>query len=203
MAPALKPPSTFIATRAPIADKTGMATWSFVKILQGWDTRLNNGLTTLGQLQGEISALTKISGRTEGIGTTVGNVDATGVMASPGMVAATAAAQGAVILPAGATGNTLGTAAMATAASFDPAGGAAAAQAAAQAHADSVAATAQANAQAFASNAANIAAGNLNIARMPLAGISVTITTAALTVGGTQGSMQFQGGILIAQTPAT
>jgi hypothetical protein len=35
------------------------------------------------------------------------------------------------------------------------------------------------------------------------AGISVTITTAALTVGGTQGSQTFTDGILTAQTPAT
>lgn len=34
-------------------------------------------------------------------------------------------------------------------------------------------------------------------------GISANITTAALTVGGTQGSMTFVAGILTAQTPAT
>jgi hypothetical protein len=36
-----------------------------------------------------------------------------------------------------------------------------------------------------------------------LAGLSVTITTAPLTSGGTQGSMTFTGGLLTAQTPAT
>ena len=35
------------------------------------------------------------------------------------------------------------------------------------------------------------------------AGISVTITTAAITVGGAQGSMTFKNGLLTAQTPAT
>ncbi|HEY3620719.1 MAG TPA: hypothetical protein VGK96_28280 [Candidatus Sulfotelmatobacter sp.] len=35
------------------------------------------------------------------------------------------------------------------------------------------------------------------------AGLSVTIITAALTLGGTQGSMTFSGGRLTAQTPAT
>lgn len=34
-------------------------------------------------------------------------------------------------------------------------------------------------------------------------GISVTIVTAKLTGGGVNGSMTFQNGILIAQTPAT
>lgn len=34
-------------------------------------------------------------------------------------------------------------------------------------------------------------------------GLSVTITTAALTVGGTQGSLTFTKGLLTAQTPAT
>lgn len=36
-----------------------------------------------------------------------------------------------------------------------------------------------------------------------LPGLSVTITTAPLTGGGTPGSMTFQNGILVAQTPAT
>lgn len=44
---------------------------------------------------------------------------------------------------------------------------------------------------------------NLATSQLPTAGISATITTAALTVGGTQGSMTFTNGILTAQTPAT
>lgn len=43
--------------------------------------------------------------------------------------------------------------------------------------------------------------GNFSQSTTP--GISATITTAALTVGGTQGSMTFTDGILTAQTPAT
>ena len=42
-----------------------------------------------------------------------------------------------------------------------------------------------------------------NFSQATPTGLSVTITTAALTALGTQGSMQFQNGILIAQTPAT
>ncbi len=42
-----------------------------------------------------------------------------------------------------------------------------------------------------------------NFSQSTPAGISVTITTAALTGGGTQGSMTFTAGILTAQTPAT
>lgn len=45
--------------------------------------------------------------------------------------------------------------------------------------------------------------GNLATSQLPTAGLSVTITTAALTVGGTQGSQTFTGGILTAQVPAT
>lgn len=45
--------------------------------------------------------------------------------------------------------------------------------------------------------------GNLATSQLPTAGLSVTITTAALTGGGTQGSMSFTNGILTAQTPAT
>lgn len=45
--------------------------------------------------------------------------------------------------------------------------------------------------------------GNLTTSQLPTAGITATIVTAALTSGGTQGSMQFTNGILTAQTPAT
>jgi hypothetical protein len=45
--------------------------------------------------------------------------------------------------------------------------------------------------------------GNLATSQLPTAGISATITTAALTSLGAQGSMTFVNGILTAQTPAT
>jgi hypothetical protein len=45
--------------------------------------------------------------------------------------------------------------------------------------------------------------GNLATSQLPTAGLSVTITTAALTGGGTQGSMIFTNGILTAQVQAT
>jgi hypothetical protein len=45
--------------------------------------------------------------------------------------------------------------------------------------------------------------GNLATSQLPTAGLSVTIITAALTGGGTQGSMTFTNGILTAQVPAT
>lgn len=45
--------------------------------------------------------------------------------------------------------------------------------------------------------------GNLATSQLPTAGISATITTAALTGLGSPGSMTFVNGILTAQTPAT
>ena len=45
--------------------------------------------------------------------------------------------------------------------------------------------------------------GNLATSQLPIAGISATITTAALTTLGTQGSMVFTNGILTAQVQAT
>jgi len=45
--------------------------------------------------------------------------------------------------------------------------------------------------------------GNIATSQLPASGLTVTITTAALTGGGTQGSMTFTNGILTAQTPAT
>jgi hypothetical protein len=111
--------------------------------------------------------------------------------------------QGAVILAAGSVGHTLGSAAMEAASAFDPHGAAAAAQTAAEAHADAVAATAQSNAEGFASNASNITSGNLALGRLPAVGLTVTITTAALTPTGTQGSQTFTNGVLTAQVQAT
>lgn len=45
--------------------------------------------------------------------------------------------------------------------------------------------------------------GNLATSQLPTAGLSVTITTAALTTLGTQGSMTFTNGLLTAQVQAT
>lgn len=45
--------------------------------------------------------------------------------------------------------------------------------------------------------------GRITTSQLPSSGLSVTIVTAALTTGGTQGSMTFTNGILTAQTPAT
>jgi hypothetical protein len=195
-----------------------MATWSFMKILQGWDTKLTNGLNQIGQLVGEINAAVKIQGRTEGIGTTVGEINSEGVVTPPGMTAATVGSQGAVVMPLGATNNGLGTAALADADAFDPSGAADTAQAnaesfatgaannaesAANTYTNSAAANALALAQSFSSNAANITSGNLALGRMPSAGLSATIVTAKLTVGGANGSMTFTNGLLTAQTPAS
>lgn len=45
--------------------------------------------------------------------------------------------------------------------------------------------------------------GNLATSQLPSAGLSVTITTAQLTTGGTQGSMTFTAGLLTSQVQAT
>lgn len=197
---AVKPASTFIPSRAPIADKDGMATWSFIKILQDWDTKLRNGLNSIGQITQDIPTATKILGRVA-IGTILQFISDGGVVQPNGIVSATDAAQGAVQLPVGSVGNTLGSAAMRPTTAFDPSGAAAAAQSAAETFASAAAAAAQGNAESFASNASNLASGTVAIGLLP--GISVTITTAKLTVGGTNGSMTFTNGILTGQVQAT
>jgi hypothetical protein len=45
--------------------------------------------------------------------------------------------------------------------------------------------------------------GKITETQLPSAGLSVTVTTAALTVGGTQGSQTFTNGILTAEVAAT
>lgn len=187
--------STFQGYSTPIADpKTGLVSWTWLKKFQQWDQQLTNGLNQIGQLQGEILASTVITGRSEGIGTTVGKINSTGVVTPPGMVPATDSDQGAVILPAGASSNILGSAALASTTDFDPTGAAATAQSNAETYADGVAATAQSNAEAFASDASNIATGTLATAR--LGGITGTVTLAMLTTGGTNGSLTFTHGLI-------
>lgn len=193
MADQLKPASTFVAARVPIVDDNKMATWNFLKILQDWDTKLRNGLNSIGQITQDIPASTNIVGRVA-IGLILQFIRDDGVVLPAGLPPATDAAQGAVILPSGATSNTLGTAAIEPSTAFDASGSAAAAQAAAETHADAVAATAESNAEAFATSA---------IAAAFAPGISATIVTAALTPLGATGSMTFTNGLLTAETPAT
>lgn len=201
MANSFKLPSSLIISQAPMVDKDGKATFAFLKLFQGMYASIVNAFNAEGQLISEISAQAVISGRTEGIGTTVGNLNDTGVITPPGLIPASDTAQGAVILPAGSTSNVLGSASQANASDFDPAGSAATAQSNAETFAAAAASAAQGNAEAFASNATNLSSGQIDVALLP--GLSVTVVTAALTTGGTQGSMVFTNGVLTAQTPAT
>jgi hypothetical protein len=202
MANKFKSPPALVISQSPMVDKnTGMATRAFLNLFLTMYTSLSNSINSLGELIGDISAEAVITGRTEGIGTTVGNINAGGVITPPGLIPATDAAQGAVVLPSGASSNTLGSAALASATAFDPAGAAAAAQANAEAHANTVAATAQSNAQTFASNASNLSSGTVAFGRLP--GITGTVTLAALTVGGTNGSLTFSNGVITAKVDPT
>ncbi len=71
---AVTPPPTFGALRSPIADKDGRMHRDWVKKFQEWEAKLYQTIN----LVGEIAAAVRIQGRTEGIGTTVGNLTATG-----------------------------------------------------------------------------------------------------------------------------
>jgi hypothetical protein len=196
--------NSFPALRVPIIDlKTGMMDWTWIQWFVDAQNRLQNGLNQLGQLKGNIAASTQIIGRSEGIGTTVQHLSDTGVIDSSGMTSATPTAQGAVILPEGASGNTLGSAAMQDRNAFDAVGAAATAQANAEGYTDTSSAATLTSAENFAKNASNITEGNLPIAQLPAAGITVTITTAKLTTLGANGSMTFQNGLLVAQVAAT
>ena len=60
--------------RAPISGPDGRVSWEWLKKFQEWEVKLAAGLTLLG----EIAANARIQGRTEGIATTVGNIDNVG-----------------------------------------------------------------------------------------------------------------------------
>jgi hypothetical protein len=187
-------PGAFAALQTPFLDpKTNQISWTWLQLLRVWQRLLSQGFDPDGSLTANISQAAVIIGRAA-IGILFQHIDNSGVVQSAGLVSATDAAQGAVVLPAGATSNTLGSAAIEPSGAFDPTGAAASAQTAAEAHADAVAATAQ-------SNAETTAAANLASAFAP--GISVTVTTAQLTSLGAQGSMTFTNGLLTAQVQAT
>ncbi len=196
MPSSLKPAPALVVSRSAIVNQDRTASWEFVKILQNWSTQIANSLNQLGQLIGTISANAVISGRSEGIGTTVQNIDSHGVVQPAGVTPATDVAQGAVVLPTGAPSNLLGSAALKAVSWFDPAGAAAAAQSNAETFATNAANTAQSNAEAFSSNASNLTSGTVPNAR--LAGISGSVTLAKLTVSGTNGSLTFTNGLITA-----
>lgn len=200
---------SFTTPNSPLLDpRTGSLTREWIKWFQNVAETVNTGFDPNGNYQGPIGANATIVGR-HTLATIVQHLSDAGVIQAAGidfsvtspnftqitgtaapaqLPTATSAAQGAVKLPVGAPGSTLGSAAFNNTGDFDAAGSAA---------------TAQANAEAFASDAANLTSGNLDIARMPTSGFSGTITTAKLTGLGANGSMTFMNGILTAQTPAT
>lgn len=189
------------ALQTPFLDANNRVSWTWLKLLQQWQEQLAAGFDSSGNLKSNIEPTVSIVGRSGTIGSILQNINASGVVQSVGMVSATDSSQGAVILPAGATSNVLGSASTEPSTAFDPAGAAAAAQSAAESFATGAANTAQSNAEAFASNASNLISGTVALPRLP--GISATITTAALTPTGMQGSMTFTNGVLTAQVQST
>lgn len=180
-----------------LVDSNGKATFALLKWMQNIGATINQGFDQQGNYQGPIGSRATIIGR-KYLATIVQHLSDLGIIDSAGLPAATDAAQGAVVLPAGATSNILGSAATKPTSAFDAAGSAAAAQVAAQGFATIAAATAQSNAEANAAIYTNTA-----IATAFSPGISVVITTAKLTTGGTNGSMTFADGLLIGQVAAT
>ena len=176
-----------------LVDDQRRATFGMLKWMQSVGKLVNQGFDQAGNYQGPIGSQATIVGR-RFLATIVQHLSDAGVIDSAGLPAASPTAQGAVKLAVGSVGNTLGSAAMESTASFDPSGSAAAAQANAEAFASSAAGTAQSNANTYTDS---------KVAAAFAPGISVTITTAALTGTGTQGSMTFTNGLLTAQVQAT
>lgn len=220
-APTLKPASTFPALRTPIIDtKTGLMDWAWIKWFQDAEQKLQNGLNQLGQLIGQINASTIIQGRTEGIGTTVGHIDNTGAALAPmvdfsrpylnkttdhindgagsplaggavahqALVASTPVAGQALVFN-GATWNPNAPGFSGLAGQINPA--------------TQMPPSGVTPGTYPAANVTVNAEGLVTAAAAGTVGISVAIVTAALTTGGTQGSMTFTNGLLTAQVQAT
>jgi len=182
-----------------LVDDQRRATFGMLKWMQSVGNLVNQGFDQAGNYQGPIGSQATIVGR-RFLATIVQHLSDAGIIDASGLPAASPTAQGAVKLAVGSVGNTLGSAAMESTASFDPSGSAAAAQSNAETFASSAAGTAQSNAETFAANASNITSGTLDNSRLN-GGLGVTITTFGPT---TNGSMTFDSsGRLIAQVQAT
>lgn len=71
---------------APIVDPgTGKMTWTFMKWFQDATTRIQSSLDQSGQFNGTIAASTKVGSRPEGIGTTLQNIDSSGIITAGGI----------------------------------------------------------------------------------------------------------------------
>lgn len=81
----LLPSSTFVASRAPIADTNGFATRGFLQLLILWDTILRNAFNQTGQIIISEIPDVPITGRTEPIGTTLQYIDSGGMILGPGI----------------------------------------------------------------------------------------------------------------------
>lgn len=181
-------------TSAKMLKADGTLEWAWFKYFIDTTQALNNALNILGQFNGVIGSGATVLGHGGTLATTIQHLtpsgqlvasQLTGVIASAQLPPADPALQGAVLLPAGAPSNTLGSAALQPDTAFDPAGAAAAAQAAAEAASDPIgsATAAQANANAYTNSKFTGA-------------LSHTVPLAKLTVGGADGSLTFTNGLL-------
>lgn len=228
----LKPASTFVPARSAIADKNGMATWSFIKILQDWDTKLRNSLNSNGQFVGDISPTSLIVGRVA-IGNILQYIDDGGVVLGLGIDFSRSYANKDTDHIGDGTGSPLagGKVAYAALVASVPVAGqtirfdgsdwlpVAISQSRLPMTSEwikSYDATTGTftSSQPFFAEIAGIASaaqvpplsslsGQIAIGQMPSPSFSGTITTAKLTVSGTNGSMTFANGQLISQVAAT
>lgn len=172
---------------AQLVDKDGYITLIWKQWWSQAIPRLQAALDKFEAFQGVIGLGATIQGRVGTVADALTHVDPIGVVLSPGLVPASDVAAGAVQLPTGASSNTLGSASLANVGDFDPAGAAATAQANAIAASDPLGSAAS----------ALTASKTYTDGKFP--GVTAhTITLAALTGGGTQGSITWDANGVIA-----
>ena len=179
-------------TTAKMMDPQGNLTWAWFKYFIDTTQALNNALNILGQFNGIIGDGATVLGHSGTLASNIQHLTAsgqfiasqlTGVVQPAQLPPADPSLQGAVLLPAGAPSNTLGSAAIEDASAFDPAGSAAAAQAAS----DPLGSAAAAQTASEAYTDSKFASG-----------VSGTVHLGPYTVGGTQGSLTLTNGLVTA-----
>jgi len=209
MVTTIKPASTFVPSRSPIVDSNGMASWNFLKILQDWDTKLSNGLSSIGQILQPIPDSTTVGTGTTGIGTQLQNIDSSGVITANGIDFSRAYVNKNTDNIADGSGSPLagGKAAEIALVTSPPIPSVSKVINGLVGGIFTLIQLAFSDLLGMATSAQIPALSELNgqitEAQLPSAGQSVTIVTAKLTLAGANGSQTFANGILVAQTPAT
>lgn len=190
----------------PIVDqRTGQMAFEWLKFFQNTAEAINAALTILGEFNGVLGPDTSVSGKTGTVPNILQHLDSTGVIQPPGLPTPSIGALGGVQAADPAAGkfvtsiDALGVPQLGTVSYSEVSGAPTPPQNMPSSPSEWVNSYDSATGIFAKSQPAfSDISGKISTIQLPAAGGSGTVTLAALTVGGTQGSVTFTNGILTA-----